>query len=77
MLRRNPTLIPIDQSAVEEVKAALLARKNAPAQGGEEDSMLLDANDGSPISKQPFNALEEEKKRKAALTRNRRMGIDD
>lgn len=76
MIRRNPTLIPIDQSAVEEVKAALLARKNAP-QGGDEDSMLLDANDGSPIAKQPFNAVEEEKKRKAVLTRNQRMGIDE
>jgi len=79
MIRRNPTLIPIDQSAVEEVRAALLARKTAPASAGGEtdDSMVLDARDGSPMPKLPFNAVEEEKKRKAMLTRNQRMGLEE
>ncbi|KIM26908.1 hypothetical protein M408DRAFT_71927 [Serendipita vermifera MAFF 305830] len=74
MLRRNPTLIPIDQSAVEEVKAALLAKKYGTVS---DDPMLLDAADGNSANKQSFNAVEEEKKRKAMLTRNQRMGIDE
>jgi len=77
MIRRNPTLIPIDQSAVEEVKAFLESRKRAPVATEENDSMLLDAGDGSPAPKQPYNAVEEEKKRKALLTRNQRMGLEE
>jgi hypothetical protein len=76
MIRRNPTLIPIDQGAVEEVRAFLENKKKAGPVAGEEDSMLLDAGDGSPVSKQPFNAIEEDKRKKAMLTRNQRMGIE-
>jgi hypothetical protein len=78
MIRRNPTLIPIDQGAVEEVKALLESKKKAgPVAGEENDSMLLDPGDGSPVPKQPFNAVEEDKKKKAMLTRNQRMGIEE
>lgn len=78
MIRRNPTLIPIDQGAVEEVKAFLENKKKAGLGAGEEnDSMLLDAGDGSPVPTQPFNVVEEDKKKKATLTRNQRMGIEE
>ncbi|CAG7854724.1 SubName: Full=Uncharacterized protein {ECO:0000313/EMBL:CCA66375.1} [Serendipita indica DSM 11827] len=73
MLRRDPTLIQIDQSAVKEVKAALDAKLQESSMV-EDDSMLLDASDAT---RKPYNAVEEEKKRKAALSRNQRMGIAD
>ena len=71
MLRREPTLIQIDQNAIKEVKAALEPKD------AENDSMLVDGADGSPAQKQPYNAVEEDKKRRALLTRNQRMGIAD
>ena len=73
MLRRDPTLIQIDQSAVKEVKAALEA-KLQDSSTAEDDSMLVDASDAT---KKPYNAVEEDKKRKTALSRNQRMGIAD
>lgn len=73
MLRRNPTLIQIDQNAIKEVKASLEA-KNGTTEG---DSMLVDANEEYSTSKQPYNLVEEEKKRRAMLTRNQRMGLAD
>jgi hypothetical protein len=74
MLRRDPTLIQIDQNAVKEVQAALKAKAEA---GGQEDSMLVDAAGDSIASKQPYNVVEEQKKRLAAMSRNQRMGIAD
>ncbi len=71
MLRREPTLIQIDQNAIKEVKAALEPKD------AENDSMVVDGADSSPAPKQPYNAVEEDKKRRALLTRNQRMGIAD
>jgi hypothetical protein len=77
MLRRDPTLIQIDQNAVKEVQAALKAKAEAEGTGGQEDSMLVDAADDSIAPKQPYNIVEEQKKRLAAMSRNQRMGIAD
>ncbi|PVG00375.1 hypothetical protein CPB86DRAFT_701418 [Serendipita vermifera] len=77
MLRRDPTLIQIDQNAVKEVQAALKAKAEAEGTSGQEDSMLVDATDDSIAAKQPYNVVEEQKKRLAAMSRNQRMGIAD
>lgn len=81
MLRRNPTLIQIDQEAVKEVKAALETRGGGESgrEREENDSMLIDPDSpGKQAQAQgPYNAIEEDKKRRAAMTQAQRMGIAD
>lgn len=83
MLRRDPTLIQIDQEAVKEVKAALEGREESGGDTGNDanDSMLVDVDSpGKQAQGQgqgPYNAIEEDKKRRAAMTQAQRMGIAD
>ncbi|KAG8809473.1 hypothetical protein FRB91_006783 [Serendipita sp. 411] len=76
MLRREPTLIQIDQDCVKDVKAFLLAK--ATKEAAETDGMVLDVIDGTAFPRTPFNAVEDDKKKRAVLTRNQRvLGIAD
>ncbi|KAG8810990.1 hypothetical protein FRC17_002672, partial [Serendipita sp. 399] len=63
MLRRDPTLIQVDQDCVKDVKAFLLAK--ARKEVAETDGMVLDLIDGTSAPRNPFNAVEDDKKKRA------------
>jgi hypothetical protein len=70
MLRRPPTMIKLDQLAVQEVKDTLAAKRK------DGESMVLDEGDeGSSAAPLPF--MEQEKRRKALMTQSQRLGIAD
>ena len=70
MLRRPPTMIKLDQLAVQEVKDTLAARRK------DEESMVLDEGEGdSSTAPPPF--MEQEKRKRALMTQAQRLGIAD
>lgn len=70
MLRRPPTMIKLDQLAVQEVKDTLAAKRK------DEESMVLDDGDGDG-STAPLPFMEQEKRKRALMTQAQRLGIAD
>jgi len=70
MLRRPPTMIKLDQLAVQEVKDTLAAKRK------DEESMALDEGEGDS-STAPLPYMEQEKRRRALMTQAQRLGIAD
>lgn len=70
MLRRPPTMIKLDQLAVQEVKDTLAAKRK------DEESMVLDEGEGDS-STTPLPFMEQEKRKRALMTQAQRLGIAD
>jgi hypothetical protein len=72
MLRRPPTMIKLDQLAVQEVKDTLAAKRKG------EESMALDEEEGERANATaPPSFIEQEKRRRALMSQAQRMGIAD
>lgn len=79
MLRRDPTIISLDQTALKELKDAIEA-KHQQRKAEQSDSMSLDGGETSTSSKLvpiPFNALENAKVQKSTMTTAQRLGLAD
>ncbi|THH15136.1 hypothetical protein EW146_g5293 [Bondarzewia mesenterica] len=73
MIRRNPTLITMSDSDVQDVRS-MLARKKTEAVS----SATNGKGKGKDVSQQsttPFVAAEEAKRKREAMTREERLGI--
>lgn len=67
MIRRNPTLIPLEDADIADVKEFLNRRKNAASEQGTKKKD--NKNNG------PLVAAEEGKRKREAQTRDERLGI--
>ncbi|TFY58133.1 hypothetical protein EVG20_g8269 [Dentipellis fragilis] len=74
MIRRNPTLIPMTDADVQEIRD-LVARRKAEATEG-----MVKEEDTTTAAQQPsaaaYVAAEEARKKRLAMTKNERLGIE-
>ncbi|GJE92182.1 hypothetical protein PsYK624_083400 [Phanerochaete sordida] len=70
MIRRDPTLIPMTDNDVQDVRDMLAARQKEAALQKTE-GMLKDGATGVP----GFAAQEEARKKKDVMTKNERLGL--
>lgn len=69
MIRRNPTLIALTDNDVQDVRDAVKKKTQAPS------NVNINAKDTLASSGEVYRKLEEERKKKAAQTREERLGI--
>ncbi|PCH43798.1 hypothetical protein WOLCODRAFT_153856 [Wolfiporia cocos MD-104 SS10] len=81
MIRRNPTLIPMCDSDVQQVREAVAKRK-AEARVAAEAARASAAagrkakdTTSAPSSSQPYVAAEDAKRKREAMTRDERLGL--
>lgn len=68
MIRREPTMIPMTDHDLEDIRQMLLERKQWKQRRREEDSAERDAVPG-------FSQQAEAQKKKAAMTKSERLGL--
>ena len=68
MIRRNPTLIPMTDNDVQDVRDAVKARTAAEA-------ATKDTNMKAAASVPGFASQEESQKKKEAMSKNERLGL--
>ncbi|KIJ49654.1 hypothetical protein M422DRAFT_28021, partial [Sphaerobolus stellatus SS14] len=64
MIRRNPTLIPLEDADISDVKEFMTRRKTAASEQKQKDDKLV-----------PLVATEEAKRKREAQTKDERLGI--
>ncbi|KAF8520424.1 hypothetical protein BU17DRAFT_46497 [Hysterangium stoloniferum] len=69
MIRRNPTLIPLEDADVSDVKEFVARRKLAAAEQATRDGKKKEEKKG------PFVAVEDAKRKREALTKEERVGM--
>lgn len=80
MIRSNPTAIPLRADDIKHLQAAIKDRKDKEARGNGATMVADPANTQSassarPADTQPYNAAEQRKKDKAAMSVNDRIGL--
>ncbi|KAI0675283.1 hypothetical protein C8Q78DRAFT_1011439 [Trametes maxima] len=75
MIRRPPTQIPMTDMDVQQVRDAL-TRKKAEAAGKQRaPATPAHAAPGAATQSQPYHHVDEAKKKREALTREQRLGV--
>jgi hypothetical protein len=69
MIRRNPTLIPLEDADVSDVKEFVARRRLAAAEQAARDGKKKEEKKG------PFVAAEDAKRKREALTKEERLGM--
>ncbi|KAI0028609.1 hypothetical protein K488DRAFT_58203 [Vararia minispora EC-137] len=71
MIRRTPTLIPMNDTDVQAIRNLLAQKKAETAQAVGSKGKAKDATE----SNKPFVAAEEAKKQREAMSKDERLGI--
>ncbi|KAH9858750.1 hypothetical protein C2E23DRAFT_799966 [Lenzites betulinus] len=77
MIRRPPTQIPMTDMDVQQVRDAIAAQKSAAAQQVDTSASTATPAQpkGTPAPSQPYHHAEEAKKKRAAMSRDERLGL--